>query len=163
MTDPKEKPRFVADHMLGSLAKWLRMMGYDTVYDKTLDDKAISAAARAEGRFVLTRDKELAREPGALMVEDDQLDGQLTAVKARFGLSFDEDAIRCTACNGELAELPKDQAKGAVPEGAFAVNDKFWKCSGCGKVYWRGSHWRGIMERLGKLSLVQPPAREDAR
>jgi len=154
MTDPQVKPRFVADHMLGSLAKWLRMMGYDTVYDKNLDDKAIAAAARAESRFILTRDKELSKEPGALFVEDDLLDGQLSAVKAKFGLTFDGSAIRCTACNGELVELPKEQAKDSVPEGAFTANDKFWKCAGCGKVYWRGSHWLGIMERLKKLSLV---------
>ena len=154
MTAPEGKPRFVADHMLGSLAKWLRMMGYDTVYDKTMDEKAIAATASAQGRFVLTRDKELAKVPDALLVEDDQLDGQLAAVKARFGLTFDEAAIRCTACNGELVEVPKDLAKDAVPEGAFTANERFWKCSGCGKVYWRGSHWRGIMERLNKLSLV---------
>ena len=154
MTDQQVKSRFVVDHMLGSLAKWLRMMGYDTIYDKKLDDKAMAATARAEGRFVLTRDKELAKEPGALLVEDDQLDGQLAAVKAKFGLVFDESAIRCTACNGELLEVPKEQAKESVPEGAFAANDKYWKCAGCGKVYWRGSHWLGIMERLKKLSLA---------
>jgi hypothetical protein len=140
--------------MLGSLAKWLRMMGFDTIYDKMLDDPAIAARARAENRFVLTRDKELAKEPGAFLVEVDDLDGQLSAVKEKFGLAFDEAAIRCTACNGELAEMPKEEAKGAVPEGAFAGNEKFWKCAGCGKVYWRGSHWRGIMERLKKLNLA---------
>lgn len=154
MTGPDDKPRFIADHMLGSLAKWLRMIGYDTIYDKEMDDKAISAAAKAEGRSVLTRDKELAKVPGALLVKDDQLDGQLSAVKERFGLSFDDDAIRCTACNGELVDLPKEEAKGVVPEGAFAGNDKFWKCAGCGKAYWRGSHWSGIMERLKKLNLA---------
>lgn len=154
MTEQQVRPRFVADHMLGSLAKWLRMIGYDTVYDKNLDDQAIAAKARADGRFVLTRDKELAKEPGALLIEDDQLEGQLQAVKAKFGIAFDESAIRCTACNGDLAELPKEQAKESVPAGAFEANDKFWKCAGCGKVYWRGSHWRGIMERLKKLNLA---------
>lgn len=154
MTEELARPRFIADHMLGSLAKWLRMMGYDTVYDKDLDDGKISAVAREENRFVLTRDKELAREPGALFVEDDQLDGQLAAVRDRFGLRFREDAIRCTACNGELAEVPKEEVREGVPEGAYASNDKFWKCSGCGKVYWKGSHWLGIMDRLKKLNLA---------
>lgn len=154
MTDEQEKPRFIADHMLGSLAKWLRIMGYDTVYDKKLDDGKISSVARAESRFVLTRDKELAKEPEALLIEDDQLDGQLAAVRERFGLRFDENSIRCTACNGELAEVPKEDVKDAVPEGAYAHNDKFWKCVGCGKAYWRGSHWLGIMDRLKKLNLA---------
>ncbi|MEW5748091.1 MAG: Mut7-C RNAse domain-containing protein [Candidatus Thermoplasmatota archaeon] len=154
MTDESAKPRFIADHMLGSLAKWLRMIGYDTVYDKKLDDPAIAATARAENRFVLTRDKELSKEPGALFIESDELDAQLSAVRERFGLAFDEAAIRCTACNGELVDMPKEEAKGSVPEGAFAGNDRFWKCAGCGKVYWRGSHWRGITERLKKLNLA---------
>jgi len=154
VTEQQVRPKFIADNMLGSLAKWLRMIGYDTVYGKDGDDAAIAATARAEGRFVLTRDKELAKEPGALYLEDDLLDAQLGAVKEKFGLKFDETAIRCTACNGELTELPKEQAKESVPEGAFVANDRFWKCAGCGKVYWRGSHWLGIMDRLKKLSLA---------
>lgn len=154
MTDEPAKPRFVADHMLGSLAKWLRMIGYDTVYDKGMDDAKIASTARAENRFVLTRDKELAKEPGALLVEDDQLDGQLIAVRTRFGLKFDDSATRCTACNGELIDLSKEEAKGSVPEGALAANDRFWKCAGCGKVYWKGSHWLGIMDRVKRLNLV---------
>jgi uncharacterized protein with PIN domain len=154
MTAEGAKPRFVADHMLGSLAKWLRIMGYDTVYDKTLDDEQLAALARAENRFVLTRDKELSKEPGAFLVEDEQLDSQLAAVAGKFGLKFDEASTRCTACNGELKGLPKEEAKDSVPEGAFAGNDEFWKCSVCGKVYWRGSHWHGIMDRLKKLTLA---------
>lgn len=154
MTDQISRPKFVVDHMLGSLCKWLRMMGYDTVYDKTRTDGEIAAIARSEGRFVLTRDKELAKEPGAFMVESDDLELQLSAVAAKFGLRFSEEHIRCSACNGELKNLPKEEAKPLVPEGAFAANDKFWKCSSCNKVYWMGSHWIGITARLKKLNLA---------
>ncbi len=153
MTDAITAPRFVADHMLGSLARWLRMMGYDTVYDKKLDDPSISELARAEKRFVLTRDRELAKEPGALLLEPDDLDSQLKAVVERYGLAFRPELIRCSACNGDLVDLPKDQAKDVVPEGAFISNDKFWKCSKCGKVFWMGTHWTGIMERMKRLGL----------
>lgn len=154
MTDQGTSPRFVADHMLGSLARWLRMMGYDTIYNKTLDDGQLATLAKAESRFILTRDKELAKEPGALLVESDELEAQLAAVCQKYGLKFREDLIRCSTCNGALADLPKESAKAEVPEGAYAGNEKFWKCSGCGKVFWKGSHWLGIMERLKKLSLV---------
>lgn len=154
MNDAVSTPKFVADHMLGSLARWLRMMGYDTVYDKQLDDAAIAKLARTEGRFVLTRDKELAKEPGAFFVESDDMDGQLKAVGAKFGLKFSEQKIRCSTCNGELQDIPKERAKDAVPEGAYKVNEKFWACSKCGKVYWKGTHWHGIMERLNKLNLA---------
>ena len=154
MTPPVATTKFVADHMLGSLARWLRMMGYDTVYDKRLDDPMIAAMAREQGRFVLTRDKELAKEPGAFFVEADDLDEQLKAVGQKFVLKFNEEGIRCSSCNGELADLPKEQAKPDVPEGAYSGNEKFWRCTKCGKVYWKGTHWRGIMDRLGKLSLA---------
>lgn len=154
MTEVGGTPRFVADHMLGSLARWLRIMGYDTVYDKSLDDPGIANLARAESRFILTRDRELAKEPGALMIEADDLDLQLKAIAEKYGLKFHDDLIRCSACNGDLADLDKAQAKESVPEGAFENNDKFWKCSKCGKVYWKGTHWHGIMDRFRKLSLV---------
>ena len=111
MTEGGGAPRFVADHMLGSLARWLRMMGYDTVYDKSLDDPGIANLARAESRFILTRDRELAKEPGALMIEADDLDSQLKAIAEKYGLKFHDDLIRCSACNGELADLDKAQAK----------------------------------------------------
>lgn len=154
MTEVGGTPRFVADHMLGSLARWLRIMGYDTVYDKSLDDPGIANLARAESRFILTRDRELAKEPGALMIEADDLDLQLKAIAEKHGLKFHDDLIRCSACNGDLADLDKAQAKESVPEGAFENNDKFWKCSKCGKVYWKGTHWHGIMDRFRRLSLV---------
>jgi len=154
VTEGGGTPRFVADHMLGSLARWLRIMGYDTVYDKSLDDPGIANLARAESRFILTRDRELAKEPGALMIEADDLDLQLKAIAEKYGLKFHDDLIRCSACNGDLADLDKAQAKESVPEGAFENNDKFWKCSKCGKVYWKGTHWHGIMDRFRRLSLV---------
>lgn len=154
MSETVATPTFIADHMLGSLARWLRMMGYDTVYDKTLDDRAIAALARSEGRFVLTRDRELSKEPGAFFVEADDMDTQLKAVASKYGLTYNEARIRCSTCNGELQDVPKEQAKDSVPEGAFAANDRFWKCAKCGKTYWKGSHWLGIMERLKRLSLA---------
>jgi hypothetical protein len=154
VTEGGGTPRFVADHMLGSLGRWLRIMGYDTVYDKSLDDPGIANLARAESRFILTRDRELAKEPGALMIEADDLDLQLKAISEKYGLKFHDDLIRCSACNGELADLDKAQAKDSVPEGAFENNEKFWKCSKCGKVYWKGTHWHGIMDRFRRLSLV---------
>jgi len=154
VSEGTQPPKFIADHMLGSLARWLRMMGYDTVYDKRLDDAAIANAARADSRFILTRDRELSKEPGAFYVEKDDLDSQLEAVATKFGLRSSEDRIRCSVCNGELMDLPKAEAAASVPEGALQANDKFWKCSQCGKVFWKGTHWNGITERLRKLNLA---------
>jgi len=154
MTPPVTNPKFIADHMLGSLARWLRMLGYDTIYDKRLDDAQMAIVAKEHGRFILTRDRELAKEPGAFFVEPDDLDEQLKAAGQKFGLKFNDANIRCSSCNGDLVDLPKEQAKPDVPEGAFSANDKFWRCAKCGKVYWMGTHWRGIMDRLKKLNLA---------
>jgi uncharacterized protein with PIN domain len=147
-------PKFIVDNMLGSLARWLRMMGYDTVYDKSLEDADMAKVAHAENRFILTRDKELSKEPGALLLEELDLDAQLKAIASKFGLKFHEELIRCSTCNGELIDLPREQAKGKVPEGALEANEKFWRCSKCEKIYWKGTHWLGINERLKKLGLA---------
>jgi uncharacterized protein with PIN domain len=154
MTAVDDRPRFVADGMLGSLARWLRMLGYDTVYRKHLDDDEIILLASTEHRHILTRDKELANRPDATYIEPDDLDSQLELVTTKHGLSFNEGAIRCSACNGGLADVAKDDVVGQVPEGALASNERFWKCEACGKIYWRGSHWLGILERFKKLNLA---------
>ncbi len=148
------QPRFIADHMLGSLARWLRMMGYDTVYDKILEDDGIAEVARSDGRFILTRDRELSKEPGAFLTEVDDLDGQLKAVATKFGLRFHEELTRCSRCNGSLGDLPKGEAEDLVPRGAYDGNSVFWRCTVCGKVYWKGTHWLGINERLKRLGLA---------
>lgn len=149
-----DRPRFIADSMLGSLARWLRMLGYDTAYEKDLDDERIAKIATEQNRHIITRDKDLAKRPDSVLVESEDLEAQLKAVSERFKLAFDESRIRCSACNGALADLPKEEARGVVPEGAFAENNAFWKCGACGKVYWRGSHWLGIMDRFRKLNLA---------
>lgn len=154
MTATGDRPRFVADSMLGSLARWLRMLGYDTVYEKDLDDEMIAKSATSDGRHIITRDRDLAKHPGALMVESDDLEEQLKCVAQKFELAFDEASIRCSACNGVLADLPKEQAASVVPKGALESNDVFWRCGSCGKVYWKGSHWNGIMDRFRKLNLA---------
>lgn len=154
MTETNQPPKFIVDHMLGSLARWLRMMGYDTVYDKSLDDAAIAKTAEAEGRVIITRDKELSEKPGAFLLDATELEGQLKAIANKYGLRFHDELIRCSTCNGELVVLPKEEAKGKVPDGAHASNEKFWRCSRCGKIYWKGSHWLGINERLRKLGLA---------
>ena len=149
-----EKPRFAADEMLGSLARWLRLMGYDTTYAKDVGDTELIETTRSNGRFLLTRDRELAERAGdrGFYVESDDLDTQLRAVSARFGIEPDPENARCTVCNGELRTVTREDAKGNVPEGALENNTSFYVCSRCGKYYWRGSHWKNITKRLQDVS-----------
>lgn len=149
-----ERPRFVVDTMLGSLARWLRMMGYDTAYAKDMDDEEVVRLATGEGRTIVTRDRELGSKPGAILIDEGELDLQLKAIHEKVGLAMDEASIRCSSCNGTLVDLPKEEASELVPKGALESNDVFWRCESCGKAYWRGTHWIGIMERLRKLNLA---------
>lgn len=149
-----QRPRFVADNMLGSLARWLRMLGYDTVYSREMTDDEIVRLAQSEGRHILTRDKDLAARPNATMVAQDDLDAQLQTLRDVFELRYDESAIRCSTCNGDLVAVQKEEVAASVPAGALESNAEFWRCRVCGKIYWKGTHWHGIMERLRRLSLA---------
>jgi uncharacterized protein with PIN domain len=148
-----ERPRFAVDEMLGSLARWLRIMGYDTVYTRDRTDSAILDLAKGDGRFLLTRDRELSKRMGEMgvYVESDDLDEQLRQARSRFQLEANAERSRCTVCNGELEVVPPEKAKGHVPEGVLENHTSFYVCLACGKFYWRGSHWRQISKRLEDL------------
>jgi hypothetical protein len=146
-------PRFAADEMLGSLARWLRIMGYDTTYEKDRGDDDILRLSREEGRVILTRDEELAARgaPSSLYVLSDDLDEQLRQVIDACGLRADESMVRCTVCNGTLDAVPKESLRGKVPDGALDSHQEFYVCHSCGKAYWKGSHWNNIRKRLESL------------
>jgi uncharacterized protein with PIN domain len=149
-----DRPRFVADEMLGSLARWLRMIGYDTIYERDRKDNAVLARARKEGRILLTRDWELSQRAGeiGLYVERDDLDEQLRQVIDALHLEVRATMDRCTACNGELDLVPKESVVTLVPKATYESHDEFYRCHSCGKVYWKGSHWASIEKRLGALA-----------
>lgn len=151
----EDRPRFSADEMLGSLARWLRIMGYDTIYHKDQDDTEIVTQALEEGRYLLTRDRELALRAGkwGLYIEGDDIVGQLMQASKAFGLSLDESSTRCTLCNGELETLSPEEVGDEVPEGALSDNDEFYRCSNCGKLYWKGSHWIDIRAKLDAVDI----------
>jgi uncharacterized protein with PIN domain len=156
------RPRFSADEMLGSLARWLRLMGYDTGYERDGSDTEILKRAVSDGRVLLTRDKKLAERAGGLglYVKDRDLDHQIMQVSMAYGLTFYEDLSRCTACNGELSPITKEEAAEGVPEGALRSNEQFFRCRSCGKYYWKGSHWKNIRKRMDALKR---PDQESSR
>ncbi len=149
--------KLLCDHMLGTLAKWLRFMGYDTAYPGPLDDTELLALARREERVLLTRDKELAsRSPKTLRVRSDELEEQIREVASALGLRLVDPLSRCSLCNTILVPVPLDAVKGLVPEGVQTRHEAFWQCPSCHRVYWQGSHWNKMVERLNRLP-VQPP------
>jgi len=148
-------PKFMVDRMLGSLAKWLRILGYDSRYDNNLTDEKIIEAAKSEGRIMLTRDRELAGKGGGFFLATTDLDEQLSVVSERFSLTYGADRRRCSVCNGKLASIDEQRAKELIPAKSFEVAKEYWACESCGKAYWNGTHWIGIMERFRKLGLIK--------
>lgn len=150
--------KFAADAMLGRLAKWLRIIGYDTFFKADIDDAGLVEIARAEGRIILTRDAMLAGRLAAsrhLLIGDDDPFAQLRQAVMELGLAITEEALltRCTVCNGALEEAPKEGVRGLVPEYVFGSNDSFTKCPSCGRLYWTGTHRARIAAKLQSLGL----------
>ena len=143
--------KLVVDGMLGRLARWLRIMGFDTLYDAEWDDFELVRVARDEDRVLLTRDRQLAMRRGArsLLIEHEVLADQLKQVMSALRLRVDRPFSRCSVCNQPLADVTKDQVRGRVPPYVFKAFDRFRICTGCERIYWRGSHW----ERMRALLL----------
>lgn len=150
-TKPSQ-PIFLCDAMLGSLARWLRFFGYDTVFPAPgPEDDALLARAREEGRWLLTRDRVLAsRGPRTVMLRGASLEDQLVEVFSRLGLRPEAGLTnaRCSECNGRLEVISRDLAEPAVPPHVLATAPRFHRCVGCGRVYWPGSHSERIVARL---------------
>lgn len=153
MRSDMERPRFLADEMLGTLARWLRIMGYDTEYARDLLDNEVLELARAGGRIVLTRDRQLAGRAGngGLFIASDVLDEQLEQVVSFFGLSGGAPLTRCTVCNAELERAGREAMAGRVPDRVLSAHHEFFVCPRCGQVYWKGTHWTSIVQRMDRL------------
>ncbi len=144
--------KLLADAMLGKLARWLRMLGYDTIYMRGADAK-IAHRARAEGRVLLTRDRELSKRRGlnTVLIDAQALEPQLEEVIAAVGPPPSDARARCMACNVPLRPITKDEARPHVPPYVAQTHERFQRCAQCGKVYWEGSHWHGIQARLNEV------------
>jgi uncharacterized protein with PIN domain len=148
-------PRFAADAMLGSLARWLRLLGYDTTYSKDVKDDDLLAQSKAEGRVVLTRDRRVAaRAAACVFVGPGTLDDELAAVFSAISAVPPEEppAVRCTLCNAlleavEASALPP----GAVPPRVVELGLDLWRCPACRRLYWRGSHVDSMAVRLKRV------------
>jgi uncharacterized protein with PIN domain len=139
------EPRFIADCMLGTLAKRLRLMGYDTLFFNRIEDAELVETAVREDRIILTRDSGLLRRKAArksIFVDSDNLEAQLNKVIRECGLRSDEDKLmsRCLICNTRLISLNKKEVIGKVPPFIFLKHSRFNYCGECNKIYWKGSH-----------------------
>ena len=146
------RPRFLADEMLGRLARYLRMLGCDTLYARGCDDETIARLSQTEGRILLTRDRELAaRAESALRIRAIDLPGQLRELAAAFpSLPRDVAFERCTLCNGLLQPVSPASPPGPGPEdGVAPPGVPVFACASCGHRFWEGSHTASVRRNVG--------------
>ncbi len=153
------EPRFLLDGMLGGLARWLRICGYDANYIKNATDEELIEKTSEEGLTLLTRDKLLCRKAfraglTAFLVEGGDDPKRLASVSKRFSLTLEPECSRCPECGEPLRTTDKEALKDRIPARTFEAYDRFWVCESCGKVYWRGSHWKNILDTIKEANRI---------
>ncbi|HUK80126.1 MAG TPA: Mut7-C RNAse domain-containing protein [Nitrososphaerales archaeon] len=155
------RTRFIVDAMLGSLARKLRALGFDSAYYRSGEDKGLLERSVLENRIVLTADRPLAararaRGIGTILVvgdSDRERVGSIARGAALSGIRLARGAPLCSLCGGELRPVGKGDVSGEVPPAVSRRHRLFFRCTSCGQVYWRGSHWKKLMSvarRLGQ-------------
>ena len=150
----REREPLVLDAMLGKLATYLRMCGYDTAYGLDRDaeaDEALLALAETEGRRVVTRDEGLAsRAADAILLTERAVPDQLRELsRAGFELELSPEPVHCGTCNAPVEPVDRTEP---TPEYAPDPGETdIWRCRDCGQHFWRGSHWDDVAETLAEL------------
>lgn len=141
-----QSQKFIVDAMLGKVARWLRILGYDTLYSKNAEDWWLLYKASEENRILVTRDRGLyirAKKKGIeciLLNAEDDIVVHLAKIAKKYKIDLDIsiEASRCALCNSVLEKIDKDR----------------WRCSRCKKEYWKGRHWKTMNEILFKAKMV---------
>ena len=152
--------RFLADGMLGKLTRWLRILGYDVNYFRSTDDNNLIKMANSESRILLTRDQELVHQAlykgvKAFFVKGTNNIETLVNLADWFDLNLEIELSisRCPKCNMLIRLVPKESVLQEIPELTALHYDEFWKCIGCGQVYWHGAHWKMIKKTLEEVKI----------
>jgi hypothetical protein len=153
-----DNPRFVADVMLGRLAKWLRIAGYDVLYSNRFSDDELIEISKREGRILLSRDTRLlVRKPVQefIFLESQDIQTQLRQVFETLRIrDLPRPLSRCLACNDALVEASREAARGAIPAYVYETQSQFKSCPRCGKIFWAGTHRASVIRTIEKLLNV---------
>jgi len=141
--------------MLGRLAKWLRLLGFDVLYYPDIEDREVIKISLEQDRTILTRDTLMLQCRGvrdAVFIRSDHISEQLLDMKDMLALHDSNPGERCVVCNGNLyAVSDRGELQDLVPDYVYHNFESFMRCSGCGKVYWEGSHYKKIRERIREV------------
>lgn len=157
--------QFIADSMLGRLARWLRILGFDTWYYPEIGDQELLKLHAETGRVLLTRDTRLVRGKGVgrhVLVKSNHWEEQLREVLEAQSLTVCEESVlsRCIVCNRPLESLPPEEAYGRIPDYVAGSIATFQGCRTCGKVYWAGTHRKGVAAVVSRLRSDRASGRD---
>jgi uncharacterized protein with PIN domain len=146
--------------MLGKLAKWLKILGFDALFFSKIEDDELLSIAKREGRILLTKDTGLiqnAQEIETLFLESEEWQPQVQQVLGHFYL-WEKVAphTRCIDCNAALKNLSRKNAKNLVSSFVFEKADSFALCPGCGRVFWRGTHFKDMEAQIQEILKKKP-------
>jgi len=152
--------RFVIDGMLGKLARWLRLLGYDVDYSNNYSDETLIERACQQRSVLITADESLfktalSRRIESMLIKEGGQPEKIAQVVERYKLDpkFSPERSRCPKCGSTLRAEAKANLEGRVPSKSYQKYDQFWICSnpGCNKIYWQGSHWDNIQKTLNTV------------
>ena len=152
--DSIKVPAFIADCHLGKLAKYLRFMGFDTLYFAQIDDNDLITMANEEDRVILTRDRELFERKKAecILLKSIAMDEQLREVVRKFHLqNYTPSISRCIVCNEPLRIVEKEDVIDRLPPKVIKYFSYFEQCKRCERIYWHGDHYQRMRTSLDHI------------
>jgi uncharacterized protein with PIN domain/sulfur carrier protein ThiS len=154
-SEPLRVTRFVLDVHLGKLARHLRLLGFDTLYERDRPDRELAEISARENRILLTRDVGLLKRrivTHGYFVRERDPGAQLREVVARLELARAvRPFTRCLNCNGELEPVDKEEIEDRLEARTRRHFDEFWVCRACKNVYWRGSHYDKLLRLVASI------------
>jgi hypothetical protein len=149
----KVGPLFIADDHLAKLARWLRILGFDTLYFERIENADLIRKAVEEKRVILTRDTDIAKDPGeatCIFIRNDNWIEQIGQIVSELQLTVSRNSLfsRCLLCNTLLRPIAKADVKERVPPFVFQTHEEFVFCPSCDKIYWQGTHVSRVVEKL---------------
>lgn len=152
------RAKFIVDTNVGKLARWLRVMGYDTLFINPIDDEGLIRIALKEKRVLLTKDTQImlrrvvtSGKLQVILIEGDDPRDQMRQVAWTMKLDQERQFTRCLECNESLVRRSKEDVRDLVPPYVFQTQSQYFQCPACHRIYWRGTHWQRMKRELEML------------
>jgi uncharacterized protein len=158
-----DRPRFITDQNVGKLTKFLRLLGFDTIFFIGESDTQMVQRALEDNRVILTRDTHIPKrrlvtsgKVKVVLIKSDNIDDQIQQVINELNLAgIIKSFILCLECNRPLSVRTKEEITGKVPPYVFQNQRDFMECSECRRIYWKGTHWQAMIKKMEKIGKGQ--------